>query len=1231
MENPANDNSNGRDNKTSKLDLKNMIQHYLASNPTIPKDRKISELEIRFGTNYKNPITKIHYNDVVNHLYSNGFKTDNSRGGNMLRVYPEEIDTRTGQTRISETRIRAEIIGIDLIQEYCQSNSIQKILDIPSTLSNKIKFTSKVFPKDKNGKPIFAVDLKDFQIRVSHQLEQDFSVESNIARNIISKWSDSKKTFRFINRTRFEHPEYPIFADISILKSSKKQKGKGFALPEYTIQESGVFQNIETYEIELEIDNMKVGTGTSYQTADQLLEVIQKTIRIVLGALQGTHYPISYDEQNLVLQSYMKIIHGENYQPRQIRSNDFIGPSSYTLQIENISDNSETENSLVPNIQNNYTVTDKADGDRKLLFVSGEGKIYLINTNMNVQYTGTKTEENTLFNSILDGEHIKYDKTGKYIHMYAAFDVYYIHGKSVREFDFYGENENGDIFKPEKDENPKSYRLLMLKKILSNIEKGLNPKSAIQTQLCTDFTVKCKEFYATNENTTIFDACSFLLTKIRDGLFEYNTDGLIFTPANTGVGGSSSETAGPKYKISWERSFKWKPVEFNTIDFLVSFKKNKEGKNEIHTIFQEGTSTSSVNNIMQYQTIILRCGFDKTRDIFINPFQSIIDDTLPTNEYIPNEEKYQPIEFRPTDPYDPGATFCNIMLEQSGTSPVLIAESGEQFEEDMIVEFKYDMTKNGYWKWIPLRVRYDKTAELKSGKKNYGNSYAVANNNWHSIHYPITDEMLSTGLNISQNIGGDDVYYVPSGDESQTRSLRDFHNRFVKSKLVSSVSHGKRGLLLIDYAVGKAGDLQKWIRNHLQFVFGIDISRDNIHNSLDGACARYLREVKRTYKAIDTKVLFVTGNSSLNIRSGEALTTDKDKQICRAIFGQGPKDRKILGEGVYRQYGVAETGFHISSVQFALHYFFENRTTFHHFLRNVAECTRIGGYFIGTCYDGKNVFRLLKDKNLGDNFTIMKTDSTGKSKKIFEIIKQYSETGFPDDELGLGYAIDVYQESIGKTFREYLVNFEFFTRVLENYGFVLLEKEEAQKINLPNGSGLFSELFTTMEEDIRRNPRLKSDYGQAGLMSSEEKTISFLNRYFVFRKTRDVKNTEKIEKIVLLEEREEQKEVLAIEDEYDIMRLDSKPNTKNDKESQKIEKKKTKARKIKSEKMIVEEYSPIVEDLEPEPKEPEPEPKEPEPKEPEQKEPEPKEPEPTVIYGKPVVLKRKKLTIKNKK
>ena len=257
--------------------------------------------------------------------------------------------------------------------------------------------------------------------------------------------------------------------------------------------------------------------------------------------------------------------------------------------------------------------------------------------------------------------------------------------------------------------------------------------------------------------------------------------------------------------------------------------------------------------------------------------------------------------------------------------------------------------------------------------------------------------------------------------------------------------------------------------------------------------------------------LFVNGNSGNNIRDGTAFITEKDKEIARAVFGTGPKDLNLLGQGVYNQYGVGHDGFNISSCQFALHYFFETNASINRFLKNIAECTKLDGYFIGTCFDGKTVFNLLKDKNEGESITIMDGE-----KKMFELTKMYSQTGFPHDDTGVGYPINVYQETIGKTFREYLVNFDYLIRLMEDYGFVLLKEEESVAVGLPNGSGLFDELFKSMEMEIKTNPKRNADYKNANLMTIEEKRISFMNRYFVFRKVRNV-NVDKVYKSIVEE------------------------------------------------------------------------------------------------------------------
>jgi hypothetical protein len=136
------------------------------------------------------------------------------------------------------------------------------------------------------------------------------------------------------------------------------------------------------------------------------------------------------------------------------------------------------------------------------------------------------------------------------------------------------------------------------------------------------------------------------------------------------------------------------------------------------------------------------------------------------------------------------------------------------------------------------------------------------------------------------------------------------------------------------------------------------------------------------------------------------------------------------------------------------------------------------------------------------------------NKKIWLVSKKYEAETFEDNESCLGYAIDVYQDSINQTITEYLVNFDFLTITMEKYGFALITREEAKQLKLPNGTGMFSELFNLMNAEINQNPKKEIDYKDAQQMQLYEKDISFLNRYVVYKKI-STRNAEKLTKSLL--------------------------------------------------------------------------------------------------------------------
>ena len=1135
---------------SQKEELSNKFQKYIEtylSSYTRFSENVYPEFEIRFGTKKIKNINKVDFYNVIKSLLNYDFKLINENY--FLKI----------MNASNLSNIRTQINGMPNIQSYCKFNNLSGILD-----ENNIKFVEKEYFKN-NDTQLFPLDFDDYNFRVCYQTEQNYPRNHNTIEELYSKWNSFKKIFRYIKRYEYRHPDLPFLIHCSIVKTSKSQYGK--FIEQFNIKDSEVFNSLENFEIEIELNNELIIANKIFSSVEFLYTNLRKVIKYILIGLQETNYPITLNEMDFAMQQYLKLAKGPDYKAMMLPNiKDFIGPSSTTLQMVNILPETEINdtNNSIPNIRNNYTVTDKADGTRKLLYISPQGKLYFISTTMNIQFTGCYSEKKELFNTIIDGEHILHNKKGEYINVFACFDIYYFNGKNVTGLPFINltieeqstpekeisKKETQETNKEEKSAQEKSaqeksekskkeenfnYRLIILNSVIKSLElKSITNSKEIHIK------INVKKFYGAH----IFNGCTKILTNINEGLYEYNTDGLIFTPANTGVCSLKTGVAAPNYKTTWNESFKWKPPRYNTIDFLIKFKKNELGGNYIGTLNNEGEDLTSYNQVKSYYTLILNVGFDEKKHGYINPYNDIINNNIKRNTKESYADSYKPCRFYPTNPNDINAGLCNIMgkLDESNNLKIYTLE-GDEIEDNTIVEFAYNSNNPEFWRWEPLRVRSDKTSELRSGVKNFGNAYHTANSNWQSIHNPISESILMTGNGVTVN-NDDDVYYNKISKTSETQALRDFHNLYVKSMLINKVS--KSGYSLIDYAVGKGGDLPKWISANLNFVLGLDLSKDNIENRLDGVCARYLNYAQRY--AVIPKALFLHGNSSYNIKDGSALYDDKSRQIIKALFGEGTKNEVLLGKGVYNNYGIVKNGFNISSIQFAMHYMFESENVLNEFIKNITQCTALEGYFIGTCYDGSKIFNMLNSLNIDESISLFKNE-----KKIWELTKKYDAKEFNDDESSLGYAINVYQETINKTFKEYLVNFKYLLRIMENNGFVLLNETEYKQLNLPGSMGNFEHLYNFMTNELKSNNYLLKKIGNSAQLSTEEKQISFLNNYFIFKKIRNVEYdpNELVSKKQELKEKELEDEIIGefkkIDEEFEV-----KEKEKLDEKSKKL-------------------------------------------------------------------------------
>ena len=358
----AEDFKNTRDPKKQ---LEYIVSHYLKN-----KNMKNNiELEGRFGTRGKYT-TRIQFNNVITKLLSLGFRK--TKEEYRLSANLQYVDNKSGEIRYSS--VRPEIKHLNTIQQFCKEDDINSII---TKYPRDVTFNKKT-PVYINSERLNDAIFSDFNFSVSCKNEFNLSIKKNpVVDQIRQDWSNVKKTFRYMNRIIYEHPDIKgVKFELSIVRST--------TTPTYKISDSNIFNSPEKYEIEFEIIDVNI-------TSSNLISLIHKMSTYVLCGLQGTNYPISNNKQNELLQSYMKILYPDKTFTN-VYSNNFIGPSPCTLQRGNIKPIGLHENTNEPNIRQNYSVTDKADGERYLMMIDHDGKIYLINQGMNVIFTGALTK-----------------------------------------------------------------------------------------------------------------------------------------------------------------------------------------------------------------------------------------------------------------------------------------------------------------------------------------------------------------------------------------------------------------------------------------------------------------------------------------------------------------------------------------------------------------------------------------------------------------------------------------------------------------------------------------------------------------------------------------------------------------------------------------------------------------------------------------------------------------------
>jgi len=804
------------------------------------------------------------------------------------------------------------------------------------------------------------IDVPDIYSRFKLRLED------NVRKDWDASPNDPRTTsIRLLNRRSYKSADELFIIDFSMVKSRSKDKKQ-------TLRE--ILKENPTYELEIEFVKKN-----SELKPDVITESLFKIIRVILQAYQQSEFVLTPAQQELYTQEF-KLTKLTFYNPVTLKRRQLREDRPH-------------------NILEGYTVTIKADGERYGLYVARDKKLLRIDKKGIVIWTGLTATDPAFIGDFVDGEYIAE------ANLYCIFDIYRYKGRDTKSL---------PLMKTDEDtrKNPLQSRLGCANLFVEDL------KTKFTTEGTTNpLRVETKRFLA-GDGIAMEKAIQTLL----EADYEYQTDGLIFTPRLSGVA-PAEQRKGDR----WNVVYKWKPPHQNSIDFLLKLSADETYDAVMDTRVRKGSLYvgRGVND-----TIIYPCE-TITGEFVPKQLPADLEKLAYTNVYIPSL-------FQPMSPQNPDAYQILVPVDDKG-----LAHDSEnnRIEDNTIIECSYDVEKR---RWIIMRTRYDKTFQYKVQNRTvYGNDWAAADDIWSSIHIPVSEEMISHCASVPVDDTQEDEIYYKTEIDRKARILNNSYNfhRSIKYELYPQCLNEKDTLL--EFGVGKAGDLPIWKRLKLSRVVGIDPAIQGLRQG----CKFYLEDKRDNPTDYRPAILLVEGNMM------EPLYQQESKKY-KLLSGEEKGTTKYLEqfEGLKK--------FDATSSQFNIHYACESEETFRSFVKNVDTHTK--EYFFGTCLDGQAVYSLLMGKQT-HIFTNGK-DVGG------EYMKEYDDGETWVEQFGMG--IKVSMESFDKPAREFLVPFGKVTEIFKEFGFDLKE------------SVLFSELYTRQQK----------------VLTPEQQTFSFLNRTFIFKR-----------------------------------------------------------------------------------------------------------------------------------
>jgi len=967
---------------------------------------------------------------------------------------------------------RITINGIDAINRYIKMlhtkknhvifSVLIKLLDQDSSLSLMKK------TKDKEN----IIDINDFDIRVRLSKETDVSKKEIDELTKIKPDEGQNIMFRYKQRASLE------------VESSKNSKiSIDLTNIKMTSHMNYLEKALSVYELEIDCSSESKDIPKKY------LDIIFSETNILLKILQQSNFIISKTLEQAVLDHYAALL---NLNKSEMVSLD--GRKPVSLEVQHISEP----------LPNKYAVTDKADGERFFLIIY-KNAVFLISDLLNVRNTGILLPESKkqYNDSIIDGELIFVQSANRYIFM--GFDCLYSGGKDIRgtipileriqsideivEKCFINKNHEGykHILYTKKydiDDILKFHETEIIK-----FMKALNHDINIDKQ---HLLIRRKYFIPVlgGQNNEIYKYSTLLWNKYtKDDKVDcpYILDGLIYHPLEQKYVASAKDT---KYF-----EYKWKPEDKNSIDFYVTYERNKNSGN-IVTLYDNS------------QEEVL--GIEELEKVRGKPYKILI---LNVGRTIKNVE--QPVLFEPEK--DSVKYMAYIYLVDGEVRD----QNGNIIQDKTVVEFYYKTDPNipEKFRWMPIRTRFDKTESVQRFGRKYGNYTDIANKVWRSIRNPITindfsilanddtysnhNAMLKSKVDhsIIMSEAKENAYYQKRTNLG--KPMRNWHN-WIKSNLIYTytnfnyVQSGKH-MSVLDYGCGRGGDLMKYYYSQVDFYVGIDVDNNGLASPGDGAISRY-NQFRKT-KANFPKCSFIHAD-------GGTLLNYEDQN--KALGGMDKKNMDLMNQ-YFSKESSKRTQFDSISCEFAVHYLFANETVFSNFTQNINDYLKPGGIFILTTFDADRIIDALKDK---DKYTINYTAQNGEQQVLIDIIKNYKEPE-KNTKIGLGYAISIHNDlysNEGEYITEYLVQKDFMVEELaKRCNLELLDTDLFENQYHIHSDFFLNEVYK--QESSEKTRQFLKDVSEFFTQKTDINNASYqmsrLYRYYAFRKKSDIKPVKK--------------------------------------------------------------------------------------------------------------------------